>query len=145
MDGFIAKIHPDEISKKILNYAQEYYLQNIGFETVQFKEYYKDKIQQEAIKQKIHFPVTPLKNATTSKTIRIESLAPNINYGTILFNENMRAFNSLFETYQKGHDDSLDALEMAYRVARYKTANFKAVALAQQKLKNRFNYIKKRY
>jgi len=114
VDGFIAKIHPDEISKKILNYAQEYYLQNIGFETVQFKEYYKDKIQQEAIKQKIHFPVTPLKNATTSKTIRIESLAPNINYGTILFNENMRAFNSLFETYQKGHDDSLDALEMAY-------------------------------
>ena len=53
VDGFIAKIHPDEVTIRMLKYAQTYYLQNVGFETVQFQEYYKDTVQKEAIKEKI--------------------------------------------------------------------------------------------
>lgn len=146
VDGFIAKIHPDEVTIRMLKYAQTYYLQNVGFETVQFQEYYKDTVQREAIKEKIHFPVTPLANSEAAKALRIESLAPNVNDGTILFNQNMKAYNEQFEKYPKAkHDDAPDSCEMAYRVARYKTANFKVVQQVQKNLKQKFNYLKQRY
>ncbi|RBQ28404.1 phage terminase large subunit [Aliarcobacter vitoriensis] len=146
VDGFIARIHPDEVTIRMLKYAQTYYLQNIGFEIVQFQEYYKDTVQKKAIKEKIHFPVTPLANSEAGKALRIESIAPNVNDGTILFNPNMKAYNEQYIKYPKAkHDDAPDSGEMAYRVARYKTANFKDVKKVQQSLKNKFNYLKKRY
>lgn len=145
VDGFIARIHPDEVAERMFKYAQTYYLQNIGFETVQFQSYYKDTVQKGAISKGIHFPVTPLANTEAGKALRIESIAPPTNDGTILFNPNMKAYNEQFTRYPKGHDDAPDSCEMSYRVARYKTANFKEVQAAQAALKNKFNYLKKRY
>lgn len=145
VDGFIARIHPDEVALRMFKYAQTYYLQNIGFETVQFQSYYKDTVQKGAISKGIHFPVTPLANTEAGKALRIESIAPPTNDGTILFNPNMKAYNEQYTRYPKGHDDAPDSGEMAYRVARYKTANFKEVQAAQAALKNKFNYLKKRY
>ncbi len=145
VDGFIARIHPDDVGERMFKYAVAFYLQNIGFETVQFQSYYQERVQTQAISKGIHFPVTPLANTEAGKALRIESLAPNVNDGTILFNPNMKAYNEQFERYPKGHDDAPDSCEMAYRVARYKTANFKEVQAAQAALKNKFNYLKRKY
>jgi len=145
VDGFIARIHPDEAGDRAIDYAIMYYLQNIGFEDVQFQEYYKETITTRAIEDGVHFPVTPLKNTEAGKALRIESIAPPSNNGTILYNQNMRAFNEQFTRYPKGHDDAPDCTEMAYRVARYKTANFKEVLAVQKAMKNKFNYLKTRY
>lgn len=146
VDGFIAKIHPDEVALRMFKYAEQYYLQNIGFETVQFQEYYKDTVQTQAIDQGLHFPVTPLANTEAGKALRIESIAPNVNNGTILFNRNMTAYNEQYEKYPRHkNDDAPDSGEMAYRVARSITANYKAIQAAQKAMSNKFNYLKKRF
>ena len=145
VDGFIARIHPDEVGERMIEYARQYHLQNVGFESVQFQSYYKDTMIKKAVDEGVHFPVTPLSNTEAGKALRIESIAPVANNGTLLFNPNMKAYNEQYERYPKGHDDAPDSGEMAYRVAHFKTANFKEVQAVQKELKNKFNYLKKRY
>jgi len=142
VDGFLGRVHPDEFQRKILQFAKKYHFVNIGFETVQFQSYYKGKIKEAAIDQKIHLPITEIPNTEAGKAIRIESLAPDVNDETILFNPNMKAYNEQYLMYPKGHDDAPDSGEMAFRVARYKTANFKNVQEVQKSLKKKFKYIK---
>ena len=58
-----------------------------------------------------------------AKELRIDSLTPPINNGVILIDKSSTTFIDELDTYPKSaHDDGLDSLEFAWRIAR--TPNF---------------------
>lgn len=129
-DGFIdvlvadlLRLHPDEIITNILNNAKSIHkryldatITSFGVETVAFQEYFKDRLVKEARKAEIYLPVEETENQTTRKSVRIQSLQPNIKNGTIRFSPDQKILLEQLKYYPLAdHDDGPDALEMAVR------------------------------
>ncbi|CUU88034.1 Phage protein [Campylobacter hyointestinalis subsp. hyointestinalis] len=94
----------------------------IAIETIQFQEFFKDTLENKAREMGIYLPIIELKN-NVAKELRIDSLAPHINKAQILIDKSALTFIDELDTYPKSaHDDGLDALEMAWRIA--KVPNF---------------------
>lgn len=90
----------------------------IAIETVQFQEFFKDTLDENAKSMGICLPIIEAKN-TIPKELRIDGLSPHINRGDILVDEKDLLFIDELDTYPKSsHDDGLDALEMAWRIAK---------------------------
>ncbi len=91
----------------------------IAVETVQFQEFFKDVLKKEASEIGVPLAVKEVRN-TAPKALRIDSIAPLINDGTILISAADNLLIEELETYPSAaHDDLLDALEMAYRTFRH--------------------------
>lgn len=116
----------------------------IACETVQFQEFFKDVLKKEALDIGIPLAVKELRN-TAPKALRIDSIAPLINDGTIEVCSQDPLLIEELETYpSSAHDDLLDALEMAYRLFRVAShLNLKNVNAALKK-KN-FRQFKTKY
>ena len=90
----------------------------IAIETVQFQEFFKDELDKKAKERGIYLPLIPLKNSIP-KELRIDSIAVPINNGDIIIEDSELIFLEELDTYPKSaHDDGLDALEMAWRIAK---------------------------
>lgn len=116
----------------------------MAVEVVQFQEFFKDVLKKEALSIGIPLSVKELRN-TAPKVLRIDSIAPLINDGTILIHQSDHLLLEELETYpSSAHDDLLDALEMAYRIFRSGCAiNYKDV---REKLKKRgFDRFRNKY
>jgi len=132
-DGFldvltadIARRHPDKIIDDIIQTATEITqtykaspIRAFAVESVQFQEYFKDRLETESRKRGIYLPVVSTENQTTKKEIRIQTLQPLIKNGTIRFQKHQRLLLEQLKYYPLAdHDDGPDALEMAVRKAR---------------------------
>ena len=116
----------------------------IACETVQFQEFFKDVLKKEALSIGIPLSVKELRN-TAPKALRIDSIAPLVNDGTILICSFDKLLIEELDTYPSApHDDLLDSLEMAYRIFRRGgNMNYKEV---REKLKKKdFSKFKKKY
>lgn len=90
----------------------------LAVETVQFQEFFKDVLKKEAKAVGVTLAIKELRN-TAPKPLRIDSIAPLVNDGTILINSADHLLIEELDTYPNAaHDDLLDALEMAYRIFR---------------------------
>ena len=113
------KIKPDEMIKKIINLYMKHFhkMPTIAIETIAFQEFFKDRLKAEALKKGLHLRVKELKNKI-AKELRIDALSPYICDGTISIDENSHLLIEELQTYPKApHDDLLDSLEMAFRIA----------------------------
>lgn len=119
------------IDKLIWHYKQTAVLERpikIAIEVVQFQEFFKDILSDKAKEENIHLPIIPLNNAGVPKELRIDSLAPLICDGTISIDEASLLLIEELDTYPKApHDDGLDSLEMAYRIAKKPAFNYEEV------------------
>lgn len=121
----VARRHPDQIIEDVLNQA-EFFIKNRStpftafvVESVQFQEYFKDKLAQESNKRHLYLPVCATENQTTRKQVRIQALQPLVKNGTIRFQKEQRLLLEQLKYYPLAdHDDAPDALEMAVRKAR---------------------------
>ncbi|TKX29498.1 phage terminase large subunit [Campylobacter estrildidarum] len=131
----------DVILKLYIKYLSLGKVVKIAIETIAFQEFFKDKLKEEALKLGIVLSVCELKNKVT-KELRIDSLAPYINDGTILIDSNSNLLVEEMLTYPKAaHDDLLDASEMAFRIASSAgSADYKAInrLLSKKKFKKGF-------
>lgn len=97
----------------------------IAIETVQFQEFFKDTLDEKCKTLGLHLPIVPLKN-TVNKELRIDSISPLVNNHTILIDKKSLIFIDELDTYPKSaHDDGLDSLEMAYRIAKKPAFDYK--------------------
>lgn len=133
-DGFldvlvadIARRHPDQIIEDIISQSESVHqsfgkkipFTSFGVESVQFQEYFKDKLTQESNKRGFYLPVEKTENQTSKKEIRIQTLQPLIKNGTVRFQKEQRLLLEQLKYYPLAdHDDGPDALEMAVRKAR---------------------------
>lgn len=116
----------------------------IACETVQFQEFFKDTLKKESIQIGIPLSVKPMGN-NAHKDLRIDSMAPLVNDGTIKVCARDALLIEELETYPKApHKDLLDALEMAWRLfSKASGINYKE---AREKIKKRnFGRFKNRY
>lgn len=97
----------------------------IAIETVQFQEFFKDTLDDKCKTIGLHLPIVPIKN-TVNKELRIDSISPLVNNHTILIDKKSLIFIDELDTYPKSpHDDGLDSLEMAYRIAKKPAFDYK--------------------
>ncbi len=131
----IGKYPPLKAIHKIIELQKRFHCVKWGIEEVAFQEFFKTVLIKESLEKGIPIPAVGIKQKT-AKEIRIESLAPHIENGVILFD---RRHSTLLEQLQfyplAEHDDGPDALEMAFKLA------FKQVKYAYTPVKsNKWRY-----
>lgn len=118
LDADIAKRSPDSFMETILTYAQLRNYTRIAIESNNFQELIQREIERRAAVKGINLNLEGIKN-TTDKYTRIISLQPLIKSGYLRFLRKHTILLEQLRYFPKGaHDDALDALEMACRIAR---------------------------
>lgn len=116
-DADLQRRHPDRIITDILE--KERLLRRetgrgytlFGAETNQFQWFLKEQLAREAARQKLYLPIQGVR-AAEDKTMRVESLQPDIRNGYILFRRDQTLLLQQLEQFPMGaHDDGPDALE----------------------------------
>lgn len=123
-DADIARRHPDQIIEDILN--KERLLRRetgrgyclFGAETNQFQWFLKEQLARESARQGLYLPVQGIR-AAEDKTMRVESLQPDVKNGYILFRADQTLLLHQLSQFPLGaHDDGPDALEGARTLSR---------------------------
>lgn len=140
------KLKPELMMDKIIQAALGILALNrplkIAIETIQFQEFFKDMLDKKARELGIYLPITELKNSV-AKELRIDSLTPPINNAQILVDKNSLIFIDELDTYPKSaHDDGLDSLEMAWRIAKVPNFDYEKVNAILQKQKDKEKFLR---
>ena len=123
-DADIQRRHPDRIIADILEKERQlrremgrgYAL--FGAETNQFQWFLKEQLARESARQGLYLPIQGVR-ATEDKTMRVESLQPDVKNGYILFRRDQTLLLRQLSEFPLGaHDDGPDALEGARTLAR---------------------------
>lgn len=137
------KIDPSALIHKIIKLAieQRDKLIKLAIETVAFQEFFKSKLKEEASKYGINLPVVEIKNKI-AKEIRLDGLSPFINDQSLVIDQHAHLLKEELDTYPKAaHDDLLDALEMALRVAKKSGTDFSKIDRLMKARQARFSSI----
>ncbi len=128
----IERRHPSRIITDVLQtqiylintYGKGY--EKIGAETNQFQWFLKEEMAKESAKCDIYLPLEEV-NQHTDKTMRIQTLEPDIKNKYIKFNKrHKRLLEQLYHFPMGSHDDGADALEGARTIAK-NTSSFKII------------------
>lgn len=120
----IQRRHPDRIISDILDTERQlrrdtgrgYTL--FGAETNQFQWFLKEQLAKESARQGLYLPIQGVRS-TEDKTMRVESLQPDVKNGYILFRKDQTLLLHQLSQFPLGaHDDGPDALEGARTLAR---------------------------
>ena len=123
-DADIQRRHPDQIIQDILQ--KERLLRQetgrgytlFGAETNQFQWFLKEQLAQESARQRLYLPIQGVR-AAEDKTIRVESLQPDVKNGYIRFRRDQTLLLKQLSEFPLGaYDDGPDALEGARTLAR---------------------------
>lgn len=126
-DADIQRRHPDQIIADILEKARllqqetghRYTL--FGAETNQFQWFLKEQLAKESARQGLYLPIQGVRS-TEDKTMRVESLQPDVKNGYIRFRQNQTLLLQQLAQFPLGaHDDGPDALEGCRTLARRQT------------------------
>ena len=126
-DADIQRRHPDRIISDILD--KERLLRRetgrgytvFGAETNQFQWFLKEQLARESARQGLYLPIQGVRS-TEDKTMRVESLQPDVKNGYIRFRADQTLLLQQLSQFPLGaHDDGPDALEGARTLARRQT------------------------
>lgn len=118
LDADLARRTPDHTINTILTFGGYRNYQRFCIETNQFQSFMKDVLEQRSSEQGIYVPIEGIDH-TGDKKGRIELLEPLVKSGVIQFSRKHRLLLEQMKFFPKGsHDDGLDALEMAVRIAK---------------------------
>lgn len=117
LDSYSGYHTSDELIEMILAYHQKYKFKRFAIETNQAQIVIGQQLVERARQRSIQIPVEYLTN-TANKIARIQRLQPLLKCGTIQICRNHQTLIDQMRYFPKGrHDDALDSLEMAIRVA----------------------------
>jgi len=121
LDADIQKRAPDEIIEDTLELYMRRRTTIIGVETVQFQEFFKDRLAAVARERGIYPPVRGIKS-TRDKKLRIQRLQPLVKNGTLRFARRQKTLLDQLRFFPLAdHDDGPDALEMAVQMVEHLT------------------------
>lgn len=141
--GYGFKIPPDQMIDRIIEYYRIFKPLKIAVETVQFQEFFKDVLKDRARKQNILLPIVETKH-TAPKELRLDGLSPYIADGTLKVNAKSYLLIDEMLTWPKAsHDDMLDALEMAFSIAKGGSFNHAEAAKNLRELNRKEDILKR--
>jgi len=117
LDADIERRHPDRIISDVLEkerwlrraYGRGY--KDFGAETNQFQWFLKEELKKAAAQAGLYIPITEVQQ-TSDKTLRIQTLQPDIKNKYIKFNSRHKRLLEQLQHFPMGaHDDGPDALE----------------------------------
>ena len=132
MDADIERRHPDKIITDILekermlrrDYGRGY--KKFGAETVQFQWFLKEELAKASARAGLYLPIEEVPQ-TTDKTMRIQTMQPDVKNHYIKFNKRHKRLLEQMEHFPMGaHDDGVDALEGCRTIAK-KTKKFRVL------------------
>lgn len=116
-DADIERRHPDQIIEDVLQKAVWLYKSfkkrytKFGAETNQFQWFLKEQLAKESARRRIYLPIVEV-NQTSDKTLRIQTLQPDIKNKYLKFNRDHKRLLEQLTYFPLGdHDDGPDALE----------------------------------
>lgn len=121
LNAFRRRMNPSQLIELLFKIAESYKTQMIGVETVAFQRAILHFAHEEMKRRGKHIPVTGV-NLGTDKTkeMRILSLVPRFEMGTILLSQGLGDFEKEYDTFPRGsHDDILDALASVENIVTY--------------------------
>ena len=114
----LARRSPTETIEAIFAYYQRYRFGSFAIETNQFQELLAEEVERRGQELGQYLPIERVKHTTEHKVRRIQSLHPWVKNGTVRFSRKHTLLLEQCRFFPKGkHDDGLDALEMAVRLA----------------------------
>lgn len=117
LDVDVARRSPSKTIDAILEYSKIREYAKFGIESNQFQELMVEELRRRANEARCNLMVKEINN-TNNKQIRIETLQPMIKSGKLILSKKHRALLEEMRFYPKGrHDDALDAVEMAVKLA----------------------------
>ena len=126
-DADIQRRHPDRIIADILEKERALRRETgrgytlFGAETNQFQWFLKEQLARESARQGLYLPIRGIRS-TEDKTMRVESLQPDVRNGYILFRRDQTLLLQQLAQFPLGaHDDGPDALEGVRTLARRHT------------------------
>ncbi len=124
MDADIERRYPDKIIADVLekekwlrrDYGKGY--QKFGAETVQFQWFLKEELAKASAREGLYLPIEEVPQ-TADKTMRVQTLQPDVKNHYIKFNRRHRLLLEQMEQFPMGaHDDGPDALHGAVMIAK---------------------------
>ena len=122
-DADIERRHPDKIITDVLEKARwlkrdfNKRYQKFGAETNQFQWFLKEQLAKASAAARVYLPIVEV-NQTSDKTLRIQTLQPDIKNKYIKFNKDHKTLLEQLKYFPLGdHDDGPDALEGARSLA----------------------------
>lgn len=112
LDAEGEKISDLALIRRIIDKYRAWRPEKICFEIQAFQEIYKNQLLREALREGIVLPVKSIRH-TINKELRINKLSPLVEAGIILFKKSQSLLLQQLEEFPRGHDDLIDALEMA--------------------------------
>src|SRR5690625_4186299 len=130
-DAFMERCHPDKLIDEVVGHTFENEYEGLAVEAQMAQEFIADKMT-ERLQAKGYPAHTRLKQIKqrTRKELRIESMLPDIQKGSIRFHRKVRKSTELkqFEMYgMHKHDDFPDAVSMLTMVAKEKSGSVRTV------------------
>lgn len=117
VEASIRKRVPKVIISNIIELQKQYRCVAWGIETVQFQEFLRTQLIDEAIRQHVPLNGVPIPQ-NTDKDLRIESLQVPIADGRIKLHPSQRTLKTQLEQWPDGdHDDGPDCLEILWNLA----------------------------
>ncbi|WP_278370891.1 MULTISPECIES: phage terminase large subunit [Thalassospira] len=117
VEASIRKRVPKVIISNVIELQKQYRCVTWGVETVQFQEFLRTQLIDEAIRQHVPLNGVPI-SQNTDKDLRIESLQVPIADGRIKLHTSQRTLLSQLEQWPNAdHDDGPDCLEMLWNLA----------------------------
>lgn len=130
-DIFMERCHPDKLIEKAIEKTLYYQYEGLGVESQMAQEFIADKLA-EGLQAHGYPSQTRIKQIKqrTRKELRIESLLPDIQNGSLRFNRLLpQATIEQFELYpMHAHDDFPDAVHMAYSTAKAGAVVFRTIS-----------------
>lgn len=112
LDAVLKRMHPDKIIDNIFELHKRWQYREFAVETVQFQQFFKDKIAQKSAEIGAYLNLKEIKSIK-NKELRIQSMQPTVNNGYVLFNKDQAMLVEQLENWPKAsHDDGPDGLEM---------------------------------
>ena len=117
VESRIGRIPPQRLIDEIIRLHEKWRCIRWGIEDVAFQEFFRQILIKEGLKRRVPIPAVGIRTQT-NKELRIESLAPYIENGTLYISPDSQVLIDQLNFYPLAdHDDGPDALEMAFRLA----------------------------
>lgn len=130
LDIFNKRVPPEEVVKEIMDRIVKYKILNVSSEDVGTQKGINKFLEDERLKRGIWFTIDKIKHQQRSKANRIMGLSPLFESGSVHIRPTMKEFIEQYKNfsphYEIGHDDILDALEMAVSKYRQVVGNYNA-------------------
>lgn len=117
IEARIGRRKPAEIIALIIDLQRQYQCFVWAVESVQFQEFFRDRLIEKSTEDGIPVPAVAVQ-PNTDKRLRIESLQPHVDNGLILLDRQHKTLIDQLEHYPHvAHDDGPDALHMLWSIA----------------------------